>query len=479
MIKKIKNKTRKLITLIKVINDIAIIALSVVIGYGLKFKLYVFGLSTYHMPSAQIEAYLSVLFYILILWLFSFGVNGMYKHYSGPLAKMNLFKAIFKSIIFGVFEVMAFTFIYKSFPGSRYVLIYSALVAVVLLSFTRNIIYNFSNYLHRKGLGNKRTVIVGNSIQSQRLAELLIAYPEYGFNLIGFIADGLPKKVIHPLKKRFLLLGKTKELERLLKKYQVNAVFLAEDDLVLEEILKIDNYCKANDLYMRFMPTKYLLSQKDITFEMLDSIQLVGIKDLYFPFNQRLQKRLFDLLIVVPLFILTLPLMLFLALLVKITSPGPVIYKQKRVTENGREFDFYKFRSMRTDAEKDGCPVLSTGDQGQRTTRIGNLLRKSSLDELPQLINILMGDMSIVGPRPERPYFNNKYKKTVAGWENRLLVKGGLTGWAQVNGRAELSASPYEKLNYDVYYVANWSIFFDLKIILDTFGKVLLQKDVY
>ncbi len=479
MLKRIENKTRKVITLIKVINDVAVVALSVIIGYALKFKLYVFGLSSYHMPSAQIEAYLDVLFYIIILWLFSFSVNGMYKHYTGPLAKMNLFKAIVKSIFFGVFEVMAFTFIYKSFPGSRYVLIYSAFVAIVLLIITRNIIHTFSNFLHKKGLGNKRTIIIGTSTQAQRLAERLIGYPEYGFNCLGFIADGAPKKIIHPLKERFLLLGKTKDVEHIIKKYRVDAVFLADESYDMEDILRLDSFCKATGRYMRFLPTRYLLKQKEISFEMLDSVQLLAIKELEFPFAQRLQKRLFDLCIAVPLFVLTLPLMALLALLVKITSPGPVIYKQKRVTEQGREFDFYKFRSMRNDAEKGGKPILSTGDQKARTTLIGNFLRKSSLDELPQLFNILKGDMSIVGPRPERPYFNNKYKKSVAGWNNRLLVKGGLTGWAQVNGRAELSASPYEKLNYDVYYIANWSVFFDLKILLDTFGKVILQKDVY
>jgi lipopolysaccharide/colanic/teichoic acid biosynthesis glycosyltransferase len=133
---------------------------------------------------------------------------------------------------------------------------------------------------------------------------------------------------------------------------------------------------------------------------------------------------------------------------------------------------------MRTDAEH-GRPILSTKDQRSRTTKIGNFLRKTSLDELPQLFNIIRGDMSLVGPRPERPFFHNKYLKAVPRWNERLIVRGGLTGWAQINGRAELSASPLEKLEYDLYYIANWSLLFDIKILLNTIIKVILQKDTY
>jgi lipopolysaccharide/colanic/teichoic acid biosynthesis glycosyltransferase len=144
----------------------------------------------------------------------------------------------------------------------------------------------------------------------------------------------------------------------------------------------------------------------------------------------------------------------------------------------GREFDFYKFRSMHLDSEK-GQPILSVTDQKHRTTALGYWLRKTSLDELPQLFNVLKGDMSLVGPRPERPFFHQKYQKKIPHWADRLIVRGGITGWAQLNGRAELTKFPLEKLDYDLYYIENWSILFDIKILYKTFFHVLLQKDVY
>jgi len=473
-----KNKIRKLVVLYKIIIDAVIVFLSFILGYIFKFKLYIFGLSNYRVPSAQIEPYLSVLGYIILLWLFAFLLNEMYGQYSGPLARMNEATAIVKGVMLGMFEVMAFTFLYKSFPESRAVLVYAAIISIVLLIVHRNILSFIMSIIHRRGLGNMRCAIIGNSVFAQRIAEKIYCYPESGFNYRGFIADSLPKTVIHPLKNSYKNLGKISELEKVINKNKINALFLVDDTLPLDKIYQLAEFCYKNNIYFRFTPSKYRLKEYSVSFDALDSIPLMKVNRLEFSIFDAFQKRILDLIIAIPLFILFLPIMLLIALFIKCTSTGAVIYKQTRVTRNGKEFEFLKFRSMRQDAEK-GKPILSTKDQTQRTTAIGNFLRKTSLDELPQLLNIIRGDMSLVGPRPERPFFNNKYLKTVPRWNERLVVRGGLTGWAQINGRAELSASPLEKLEYDLYYIANWSLLFDIKILLNTILKVVLQKDAY
>ena len=184
-------------------------------------------------------------------------------------------------------------------------------------------------------------------------------------------------------------------------------------------------------------------------------------------------------MLVIPLIIITSPIILVLTLLVKFSSEGPILHKQKRVTLHGKEFLFLKFRSMYVDAEDKSGPTYSTSDQKDRTTKIGNFLRKTSLDELPQFFNVFLGEMSLVGPRPERPFFHNEFSKEIQNWDDRLLMRGGMTGWAQINGRAELTTEPLEKLAYDLYYIENWSLIFDLKIMLRTITDVIQQKNVY
>ncbi len=463
---------------IKLINDIFVIIASFIFGYALKFKLYVLGVSNYIAQNARLADYLHVLDYIIVLWLLAFIVSGMYRQFTGPLARMEEAKAIIKGVLLGGFEIMAFTFLYKSFPESRYVLVYSCLAAICLLTITRNILASIMGFAHKKGLGNIKAAIIGHSDMAQRIAEKIHYYPEYGFNYVGFINTHKPKNIIHPLKDSYKLLGETEHLPALVKKYGIGALFLADETLPLDKLHSIARFCRDNNIYFRFTPSKYQFKQFSVNFDALDTIPLLKITRTEFSILNRILKRLFDLALTIPLLIIFLPIMGLICLLIRFTSAGEIIYKQKRVTLNGQEFDFYKFRSMKADAER-GKPILSVKDQSDRTTRIGNFLRKTSLDELPQLFNVLKGDMSIVGPRPERPFFHDKYKKSIPRWEDRLAVRGGITGWAQINGRAQLSNSPLEKLEYDLYYISNWSIFFDIKVILNTILLVLRQKDVY
>ena len=470
-----KEKTRIAFLILRLFGDILVIPASFIIGYIIKFKLYLFGLGIKVNPVIPLKPYLNVLGYIICLWLLAFVFSGMYKNYTGPLASVNESLAIIKGVAFGTLEVMAFTFLYPTFPESRFVLAYAALTAIITLIIVRNIISSFQNMVHKIGLGNKSTIIIGHDTHAQRIAEKIINFPEFGFQYSGFVFDRQPKNVIHPLMGKIVRFSERSELKKQVLKNHIEAIFLADNEYLQEEVFELAEFCEQHNIYFRYLSSEY---QRNIGFDMLDVIPLYKVNKISFSLPKRIIKRTFDLTIAIPLTLLALPIMILIALLIMLTSPGPIIYRQKRVTEYGKEFNFLKFRSMPHDIEKNR-PVLSITDQKNRTTGIGYWLRKTSLDELLQLINVIKGDMSIVGPRPERPFFHNEYIKTIPYWGDRLLVRGGITGWAQLNGRAQLSALPYEKLEYDLYYIENWSILFDLKIILNTIFHVTLQKDVF
>ncbi|GBR75903.1 undecaprenyl-phosphate glucose phosphotransferase [Candidatus Termititenax persephonae] len=462
---------RRFFTACKLLTDGLIVIAAFCLGYIGKFKLYWFGLGGI-TPTANFPEYWEVMIYIEILWLFAFAYAGMYRYYQGPVARVRETAAVCVGVFLGVVEVMAFSFLYPTFPGSRYVLVYAGVAAVILLSLSRWLIAKLIIFLHQKGRGNKRAVIVGSSQTAQRIAEKLLQYPEYGFHYCGFITDRRPR-LIHALKKKFVRLGGFKNFRRIFSQKHITAVFA--DDLPAEKLAALAEYCRQKNLYFRYHSEAL---SKNIFWEELDAVDLIGLKTQKFREVNKIIKRVFDLALVLPALLVLSPVMLLIALGIKLTSPGPIIYRQTRVTYGGRHFHFLKFRSMPVNSEKSG-PILSIEDQKHRATKFGYFLRKTSLDELPQLFNVLKGDMSIVGPRPERPIFHEEYLRTIPRWEERLAVKGGITGWAQLNGRSELTALPQEKLEYDIYYIENWSVLFDIMLLLRTLGYVLRQRDVY
>jgi exopolysaccharide biosynthesis polyprenyl glycosylphosphotransferase len=465
---------RRLFTCLKILGDMALIVVSFCLGYILKFKLYWFGIGEV-TPSANFPDYWEVMIYVEVLWLLAFAYAGLYRYFQGPLARMRENTAAAVGVSLGVLEIMAFSFLYTTFPGSRYVLVYSGLSAILLISLYRTILAKTMAVLHLQGYANKRAVIIGSSSTAQRIAEKILQYPEYGFKYCGFIADRKPEHIIHPLKKNFIKLGRLKEFAQICRKHKIAAVFADSDILSAEEIYKIVEFCQRKGIYFRYHSEAF---SKNIFWEDLDALNLIGLKEQKFSELNRILKRTTDLILVIPALLISAPLMLLIYFGIKLTSPGPAIYRQTRVTRGGREFQFWKFRSMPVDSEKSGA-VLAVRDQKHRTTRFGYFIRKTSLDELPQLFNVLKGDMSLVGPRPERPVFHEKYLQTVPRWNERLAVKGGITGWAQLNGRAELTASPQEKLEYDIYYIEHWSLLFDIMVLWRTFWHVLKQEDVY
>jgi exopolysaccharide biosynthesis polyprenyl glycosylphosphotransferase len=243
----------------------------------------------------------------------------------------------------------------------------------------------------------------------------------------------------------------------------------AEHDRLLEILRQTDGL----RVEIRFVPDLFGLMTSKTELHDLDGIPLIGLKP--FPLDPwgRLLKRLMDVAMSFTFFVVFSPIIGLISLVVYLESPGGVLYRQERVGRDGRRFTMFKFRSMRSDAEKDG-PVWGMGVDDPRNTLVGKALRRTGLDEIPQLYNVLKGEMSLIGPRPERPCFVSEFADSIPGYLDRHRVKSGVTGWAQVNGlRGDTSVK--ERTEYDIYYVENWSLSLDVRIILMTMKYILTE----
>lgn len=463
-------------TILRLISDSLCIFAAFILAYIVKFKL-----NAVRYPHAQIEPYMAVLPYVIVLWLVAFILVGLYRTPKGLLARLNEASLIIAGVSFGTLEVMAFSFAYPPFPTSRFVMGYTFLFATILITLARFIIHSLELWFSKLGISNHSAVIFGTNHIAQTIGEKMLMYPTMGYHLLGFIDNKKPGKLnFHLRNGRFVFLGNIKDFAKILRKIKPDALFIARSELPEELIFKISTFCELNNIQLKMLPKIFSLLASSIDVNALDGIPLLSFKKISFSPMKKFIKRTFDILVSLVMLIITSPIMFFAAVAVKISSPdGPIIFKQVRVGENGRHFQFYKFRTMPVNVEAKTGPVWATTNQKQRTIGIGNLLRKTSIDELPQLFNVLKGDMSIVGPRPERPFFVEQLTKELPNYDKRHLVKGGITGWAQINGRAFLTSEPAEKLKYDIYYIENWSPLFDLKIVLKTVSDVLFQRNVF
>jgi len=274
------------------------------------------------------------------------------------------------------------------------------------------------------------------------------------------------------------VLGRVEEVGRIAREQKVDEVLVATPTLSHNELIEIVSYCHGAKVGIKVYPDLFQIMASEVSISDLGGLPLITVKDLALKGWNLVLKRALDLAVSMVALILLSPLMLLIALLVKLTSPGgPVFYAQERVGLDGKPFQIIKYRSMRPDAESVSGPVWAkAGDP--RTTPIGKWLRRFSLDELPQLINVLVGEMSLVGPRPERPYFVEQFKQRIPRYWERHMEKAGITGWAQVNGLRG-NTSIEERTAYDLWYVENWTIWLDLKILLRSIFVVFGDKNAY
>jgi sugar transferase (PEP-CTERM system associated) len=323
-------------------------------------------------------------------------------------------------------------------------------------------------------LDEERVLFVGTGETARKVARQILDQHEFAYRVIGFIDDDasrIGERIVNPA-----IVGTPADLDRLIATHHVDRIVVGLSDrrgkLPVEELLR----AKMAGVRVEDATTTYERVTGKILIDDLRPSWLIFSDGFRVSRVTRLMKRAIDLTLSLALAIATLPLMLLTALLVFIEDGRPVLYRQERVGENGRTFVLSKFRSMRKDAEQGGTPVWAR-DGDDRVTRVGRFIRKTRLDELPQLWNVLRGDMSFVGPRPERPFFVEQLAQDIPFYQQRHAVKPGLTGWAQVKYRYGSSREDaMEKLRYDLYYIKHLSVVFDLTIVFDTVKVVLFRK---
>ena len=328
------------------------------------------------------------------------------------------------------------------------------------------------NYFSHDPHLEERVLVVGTGHTAQLVAKQIGGQHDFAYRLVGFVDDDEGIQVVRHNE----VLGKAADLRRIIVEYQVDRIIVGLSDrrgrLPIQELLQ----AKLSGVRVEDATTTYERLTGKILIDDLKPSWLIFSDGFRASRLTRIVKRMLDLSLSMIGFLLAAPLMAITALAIRLDSPGSVLYSQERVGENGRVFTVYKFRSMRTDAEHGGQPIWAR-DKDDRVTRVGRFIRATRLDELPQLWNVMRGDMSFVGPRPERPFFVEQLARDIPFYVQRHAVKPGLTGWAQVKYQYGSSIEDaVEKLRYDLYYIKHVSIFFDLTIVLDTVKVILFGK---
>jgi len=349
-------------------------------------------------------------------------------------------------------------------------------IVIFIISFLRNQIYFFMKRRFAKGMNLQNVLIVGAGEMGKTVAQKLVQYREMGFAVKGFLDDEKKAGEKIDIDGGIEVLGNLNELESILEEGGISDVYVALDlnnySKILETLQVVNKYI----VNVRLIPDLFQMLTLKAKIEDLDGFPVISIDEPPMRGMMLVVKRVVDVVSSVLLLILLSPLILLVSLLILITSKGPVLYHQERMGMDGRRIIIHKFRTMICDAEKKSGPVMCS-PHDPRITKVGKFLRKFSIDEFPQLVNVIKGEMSLIGPRPERPAFVQDFKEKIPKYMLRHKVKSGITGWAQVHGLRQ--DSPIDKrLEYDFYYIQNWSLALDLKIIWKTIRKGFLDKSL-
>ncbi len=420
-----------------------------------------------------LRPYLLLLVPMLLIWPVVFRGFSLYRPRRIG-SRMGEVADIGKACSAAVVVVTALTFFIRGFEFSRLVLLYFWILSIAGLSITRGLFREGLRFLRRRGYNLRHAVLVGWGDVAEDVVRRLGEHPEMGIRMRGCLLDPAAGA---PAPARLPVLGDLGALPRLLREQEIDHVFIA---LPLEAAPRLPEVLKGLDdvpVDVRVVPdfSRYVSLGGGV--EDIGGLPFISLQGSPVYGWDLVLKRAFDVLVAGALLLLLSPLLGAIALLVKLTSRGPVLYRQERMGLDGRTFSMLKFRSMRVDAEEETGPVWArAGDL--RRTRPGVLLRATSLDELPQLWNVLKGEMSLVGSRPERPVFIQEFRKRIPRYMLRHKMKAGITGWAQVNGwRGDTSLE--KRIEYDLYYIEHWSLWFDLKILWLTLWKGLVNRSAY
>ncbi len=424
--------------------------------------------------------FLVPMFVIYFYWLIIFTFVGMYRTWFAE-SRLDELSTLFKASFVGIFILFFLIFIddYINGVGSAtriLIFIYWGLL-LTLVGIGRLFIRNFQRSLLIKGVGRKNALVVGFNPKAHEVYEQVKEHPALGLDIVGYVSvRDLTQNINYNGTK---VLGKISNLPQIIDEYGAREIIIALEKEDRDELVGIIATCEPKNVGLKIVPDLYEILSGQAKTSQLYGIPLIDVMPQLMPEWEKKLKRLLDIIVSLLILIVTLPVNLITAVAIKIDSEGSIFFKQERCGINGKIFKIYKFRSMKKDAEKTTGPVWSQKDD-PRITRVGKFIRKVRIDEIPQMINVLNGEMSIIGPRPERPFFVEKLSQQIPYYKRRLKVRPGITGWAQVKHKYDETIEDVKiKLRYDLFYIENMSLRMDFKILFRTIFVVLLGKGHY
>ena len=448
------------------LGDAVIAAASVPLAYWIRY-----GNADQQLPFAP---YLAAIPVVVAIYTISLAANHQYTSWRGRTLVDQLF-SLYSGV--GVATVLMLAAIELGNLGTRYsrlTVVPVLLITAILMTLERYLLRQYETRLRRHGIGTERVLMVGTGAGSELLIRRMNMFPQYGFHVVGVASDDVAKDSDYV---GVPVVGVVKELPELVRELNVDQVFLALPAGQRDRLLHLVKVCEDENLEFQIVPDLLEVMSTRVAATAIDGLPLVGIRRSQLRGGAALVKRSIDVLVSAVMLVVLSPLLLLVAVLIKVTMPGPLLFTQERIGRQRRPFVIYKFRSMIPDAEaKTGPVVAKPGDE--RVTWLGRWLRRLSIDELPQLYNVLRGDMSLVGPRPQPTFFDDRYSGEVPRYLERQQARPGLTGWAEVNdlrGAAPIA----DRTLYDVYYIENWSLALDLKIVVLTALRLLTQRHAY
>jgi exopolysaccharide biosynthesis polyprenyl glycosylphosphotransferase len=398
-------------------------------------------------------------------------------HTVRAVSRVDEFYQIFGSVSVGIVMSVAFSgFVFKNsvvdLDYSRAMILYAWLLTILFVTLGRWLHYTLTTRLRAQGLGIDRVLIVGTGEVGHMILQKIQWNPGLGYKVVGMVEmNGANERAFN-----VPVLGGPEQLAELIDQYEIDEVIMALPEATHQETLSLISQCERGSVSIKLYPDVFQIMASQVSIGDLGGLPLLSVRDVALRGWRLTVKRALDIAGSTVGLVFLSPFLLFTGFLIKLDSPGPVLYAQERMGLDAKPFWCLKFRSMRSDAEKDG-PGWTTKDDPRRT-RVGELLRKFSLDELPQLINVFLGEMSLVGPRPERPIYVEQFRRSIPRYMDRHREKAGLTGWAQVNGlRGDTSI--IERTRYDLWYIENWSLRLDFKILIRTILRVFQDRNAY
>ncbi len=491
-------------------SDLLVVSFAWTFSYWLRFSS---GLIPIDKGIPLFADYLKMLIFVWLIWAFVYRRFGLYKAMRG-VSRWREVWLVVKANSLSIILLLAVTYLFreKSVPFSRLVFAIFWFVSTISAVGSRSFIRGALRFLRSRGYNRRHVLIVGAGALAGKVARRMIFHPEYGLELVGCLCneksnyDPLPRRTLSSrnfggggvsavrdvtfeglsqnfssgqdtdptLKNR--IIGNYEDLPKLLQEGEIDQIVVALPLCDHNHLHSVIKSIGDSIVEVKIVPDVHEFIQLGALVEELDGMPVVSLASTPLIGINRVTKRIMDLTLGTLLFAITSPLMAIIALFIRVTSKGPIFFSQERVGLDGKTFNIFKFRTMKIDAEKEGAQFARLNDP--RTTTLGRILRRLNLDELPQLVNVIYGQMSLVGPRPERPVFIKEFRQHVPRYMLRHKVQAGMTGWAQVHGwRGNTSIE--RRIEHDLYYIEHWSIWLDLKILLLTLVNGFRDRNAY